>query len=188
MRIGLERHPGYGLPLQACNGGRVPSQRGLCRVRGRPDHAKMSGNRNQVKAALVCFQTLDGISASVVGVMMPLVVADITRRGGRLNLGMGILGLAGGLGAMISNAAGGALANRFGQTAAFAALGVVGLTLVALIWRKMPDTKPKISSADTEGTRPPDRGGPRAGGHSPKASLSRRLVSSHGQAAPRRRS
>jgi hypothetical protein len=58
---------------------------------------------NSSPVALVCFQTLDGISASVIGVMLPLAVADITRRTGRFNLGMGILGLAGGLGATLSN-------------------------------------------------------------------------------------
>src|SRR5215471_12324452 len=52
---------------------------------------------------MVCYQALDGVSASVVGVMLPLVVADITRRGGRFNLGMGLVGLAVGIGATLSN-------------------------------------------------------------------------------------
>jgi hypothetical protein len=82
---------------------------------------------NSSPAALVCCQALDGISASVIGMMLPLVVADITRRTGRFNIGMGVVGLAAGLGATLSTAAGGAVANHLGQAAAFGALGVAGI-------------------------------------------------------------
>jgi predicted MFS family arabinose efflux permease len=73
--------------------------------------------------------------------MLPLVVADITSRGGRFNLGMGIVGLATGLGATLSNAVGGAIANYLGQTAAFAGLGLAGLAAFLLAWLRMPDTR-----------------------------------------------
>ncbi|MBV8522151.1 MAG: MFS transporter, partial [Acetobacteraceae bacterium] len=63
---------------------------------------------------LVSCQALDGISASVIGVMLPLFVADITRRGGRFNLGMGIVGLVSGIGATLSTSIGGAIALHFG--------------------------------------------------------------------------
>lgn len=53
-----------------------------------------------------------------IGVMLPLIVSDITTRRGRFNLGMGIIGLAVGLGATLSDAVGGTIANRLGQTAA----------------------------------------------------------------------
>jgi MFS family permease len=102
---------------------------------------------NSSPAALVCYQALDGITASVIGVMLPLVVADITRRSGRFNLGMGILGFAGGLGATLSNAVGGAIANHLGEPPAFAALGLAGLVCFILVWLRMPDTKADISPA-----------------------------------------
>jgi MFS family permease len=120
---------------------------------------------NSNPAALIGFQTLDGISASVIGVMLPLAVADITRRTGRFNLGMGILGLAGGLGATLSNLVGGALANHFGPSTAFFSLGLAGLALFVLAWREMPDTRPKISAVDAAGTRPLAPAAPRIAGH-----------------------
>jgi MFS family permease len=91
-------------------------------------------------ALLVCCQALDGISASVIGVMLPLFVADITRRGGRFNLGMGIVGLVSGIGATLSTSIGGAIAQHFGYSAAFAALCAAGLAAFLLIWLRMPDT------------------------------------------------
>jgi MFS family permease len=48
---------------------------------------------------LAVFQALDGVSAAAVfGVMLPLIAADLTRRTGYLNLAIGALGLALGLG------------------------------------------------------------------------------------------
>ena len=41
---------------------------------------------------LVVMQILDGITAAVFGVMVPLVVADLTRGTGHFNLGQGIVG------------------------------------------------------------------------------------------------
>ena len=89
---------------------------------------------------LVCCQALDGISASVIGVMLPLFVADITRRGGRFNLGMGIVGLVSGIGATFSTSIGGAIAEHFGYSVAFAALCAAGFAAFLLIWLRMPNT------------------------------------------------
>jgi MFS family permease len=89
---------------------------------------------------LVCCQALDGISASVIGVMLPLFVADITRRGGRFNLGMGVVGLVSGIGATFSTSIGGAIAEHFGYSVAFAALCAAGLAAFLLIWLRMPNT------------------------------------------------
>lgn len=94
---------------------------------------------------MVCYQALDGISAAVIGVMLPLVVADITRRGGRFNLGMGIVGLGVGIGATLSNAIGGAVANHFGEVAAFATLAAAGVAAFVLVWLRMPNTAAPVS-------------------------------------------
>ena len=91
---------------------------------------------------MVLYQALDGISASVIGVMLPLIVADLTHEGGRFNFGMGFVGLISGLGATLSTALGGAIAARFGVATAFAALAVAGFAAVALAWWEMPDTAP----------------------------------------------
>lgn len=89
---------------------------------------------------MVVYQALDGVSAAMMGVMLPLVVADVTRRGGRFNFGMGFVGLISGLGATLSNVLGGAIATHLAYGSAFAVLGVFGLAAFVLAWREMPDT------------------------------------------------
>ena len=51
---------------------------------------------------LFAVQLLDGVTAAVLAVMVPLVVADLTRGTGHFNLGQGILGTATGIGASLS--------------------------------------------------------------------------------------
>src|SRR5439155_25112081 len=83
-------------------------------------------------------QILDGISAAGFGVMLPLVAADLTRGTNRFNLCMGLLGLAAGLGATISTALAGGLADRYGQTAALGALAAFGLASVLMVLAAFP--------------------------------------------------
>ena len=90
--------------------------------------------------AMVFVQALDGISAAVVGMIVPLVVADITRRYGRFNLAMGVVGLAVGVGAAVSTSFAGAVADRFGNTMAYAALAAAGLAACLLVWLALPET------------------------------------------------
>ena len=92
---------------------------------------------------LVPIQALDGISASVFGVMLPLIAADIAGRSGHFTLTMSTIGLAAGLGATISTFAAGTTADAFGPAAAFAALSLCGAAATALILFAMPETKPK---------------------------------------------
>jgi MFS family permease len=91
---------------------------------------------------LVAMQVLDGVSATVFGLMMPLIAADLTRRTGYLNLAIGSLGLAAGLGATASTTAAGLVADEFGASAAFLGLAVIGCASVAMIWWMMPETRP----------------------------------------------
>jgi MFS family permease len=92
-------------------------------------------------AWLVPIQALDGVSAAVFGVMLPLVAADITRRSGHFNLAMSAVGLAAGLGATVSTLVAGELADRSGTYAAFLALTGSGLAALALVWLAMPETR-----------------------------------------------
>jgi MFS family permease len=98
---------------------------------------------------LVAMQLLDGVSATVFGLMMPLIAADLTRRTGYLNLAIGALGLAAGLGATASTTAAGVVADRFGAPAAFLGLAVIGFAAVALIWWMMPETRPQKPLIDS---------------------------------------
>jgi len=91
---------------------------------------------------LVAFQLLDGVSATVFGLMMPLIAADVTRSTGHLNLAIGSLGLAAGLGATISTTIAGVVADSFGAPAAFLGLATAGMTAVGVLWQMMPETRP----------------------------------------------
>jgi MFS family permease len=87
---------------------------------------------------VVAIQVLDGISAAIIGVMFPLVVADITRETGRYSLGLGIVGSAVGIGAASSTILAGYLFDHFGRGPAFfslAGVAAVGATLVLVLMR-----------------------------------------------------
>ena len=92
---------------------------------------------------LVLVQALDGITAASLGVMVPLMIADITRGTGRFNLSQGFVGAAIGIGATISPTLAGYLADRFNATAAFAGLGCVAALALLFAWRFLPETKPR---------------------------------------------
>jgi predicted MFS family arabinose efflux permease len=91
---------------------------------------------------VVLFQLLDGIAAACFGVMVPLVTADITGRSGHLNLALGFVGFAMGIGATLSTTVAGWIADHYGDPAAFAALAFAGLAGLALVWLAMPETRP----------------------------------------------
>ena len=64
---------------------------------------------------LVVVQLLDGVTAAVFAVMVPLVIADLTRGTGHFNLGQGIVGTATGIGASLSATFAGYMTDRFGS-------------------------------------------------------------------------
>jgi MFS family permease len=87
-------------------------------------------------------QLLDGLTAAVFSVMVPLVVADLTRGTGRFNLGQGIIGTATGIGASLSATLAGYTTDRFGSPVAFASLAAIGVVGLAVLWSLMPETRP----------------------------------------------
>jgi MFS family permease len=102
---------------------------------------------------IVAFQVLDGISAAVLGVLVPLTVADITRGSGHFNLAQGTTGCAMGIGASISTVLTGYIADNYGSYTAFIVLAVVaafGFTLVAFV---MPETKSMRQTDDRRDQR-----------------------------------
>jgi MFS family permease len=84
--------------------------------------------------AVVAVQALDGISAAILGVTLPLVVADITRGTGRFNLGLGIVGSAVGIGAALSTTLAGYTIDRFGSGVAFCGLASVAVRIGPFEW------------------------------------------------------
>jgi MFS family permease len=87
---------------------------------------------------VVLFQLLDGLAAACFGVMVPLVVADVAGRSGHLNLSLGFVGFAMGIGATLSTTIAGWIADRYGDPAAFVTLALAGLAGLALVWLASP--------------------------------------------------
>jgi predicted MFS family arabinose efflux permease len=76
-------------------------------------------------------------------VLVPLVVADVTRRTGHFNLALGITGTAIGLGASLSTTLAGYVSDHFGSETAFLVLAVIAAGGLACIWAFMPETRPQ---------------------------------------------
>jgi MFS family permease len=91
--------------------------------------------------ALLAGQALGGITAAVVGVMLPLIAADISRERGHFNLCIGVFGLCAAAGAALSTALAGEVADSAGNPAAFLFLAVAGLAGLTLIGLAMPETR-----------------------------------------------
>jgi len=91
--------------------------------------------------ALVAVQLLDGVSAAALGVMVPLIVADVTRGTGRFNLALGFIGSAVGIGASASTTLAGYLSDHFGSAVAFFGLAGIAAAGVALAIAALPETK-----------------------------------------------
>jgi len=94
---------------------------------------------------IVVVQILDGVCAAVLGVALPLVVADITRGTGRFNLGLGVVGSAVGIGAALSTTLAGYSIDHFGSSVAFFSLASIAACGLALVWLLLPETGPMRS-------------------------------------------
>jgi MFS family permease len=91
---------------------------------------------------LVAVQVFDGITAAVLSVMVPLIVADVTFGSGHFNLAQGIVGTATGIGASLSTVLAGYVSDKFGSVVAFGGLAAIAAAGLVLIWLAMPETRP----------------------------------------------
>jgi len=91
---------------------------------------------------VVGFQLLDGISGAVLGVLTPLVIADLTSGTGRFNLAQGIIGTASGIGASLGTTLFGLVAVSLGRTAVFLSIASVALLAALILGFLMPETRP----------------------------------------------
>jgi predicted MFS family arabinose efflux permease len=90
---------------------------------------------------IVVVQILDGVTAAVFAVMVPLIIADLTRGTGHFNLGQGIVGTATGIGASVSASLAGHISDHFGSPASFAGLASIGFIGLLAVWFLMPETR-----------------------------------------------
>jgi predicted MFS family arabinose efflux permease len=91
---------------------------------------------------LVVVQVLDGITAAVMSVMIPLIVADVAFGSGHFNLAQGVVGTATGIGASLSTVLAGFISDTLGSNVAFLGLAAVAAAGLASIWFAMPETRP----------------------------------------------
>jgi MFS family permease len=91
---------------------------------------------------LVVVQLLDGLTAAVFSVMVPLTIADLTRGTGRFNLTQGIVGTMMGIGASLSPTFAGYMSDYFGNSFAFLGLAMVAAVGLVAAWAMMPETRP----------------------------------------------
>jgi predicted MFS family arabinose efflux permease len=91
---------------------------------------------------VLAVQMLDGVCAAILGVVLPLVVADIMRGTGRFNLGLGVIGSAVGIGAALSTTLAGYTIDHFGAGVAFCGLAGIAMSGLALVWLLLPETRP----------------------------------------------
>jgi MFS family permease len=92
---------------------------------------------------IVALQVFDGVSAVILGIVFPLVVADITRDTGRFNLALGIVGSAIGIGAALSTTLAGYMLDHFGSAITFCSMAGVAAAGMLLAWLVMPETRPE---------------------------------------------
>jgi predicted MFS family arabinose efflux permease len=92
---------------------------------------------------LVVVQVLDGISAAMLAVMVPLIIADATRGTGHFNLAQGIVGSGVGVGASLSTTFAGYVSDRLGSSVAFFSLAGIATVGLVLAWALMPETRPE---------------------------------------------
>ncbi|BDG73077.1 MFS transporter [Roseomonas fluvialis] len=93
---------------------------------------------------LVGVQLLDGIGAGLFGVLLPLMVADLTRGSGHFGAVLGLLAVAQGLGASLGNALAGQVAARGSYDAAFLTLAGIAAAGAVFFAIAMRETRPRV--------------------------------------------
>ncbi len=94
-------------------------------------------------ALVIAAQIFDGVSAVALGVMVPLIVADVTRGSGRFNSALGIVGMIAGVGGALSTTLAGAVTDHLGSHFAFLGLGTVALLAFGAVLLFLPETRPR---------------------------------------------
>lgn len=90
---------------------------------------------------LLALQVLDGIGAGIFGVMLTLMISDLTRGSGHFNFALGISATCVGLGAALSNLVAGTVAATWNYHTAYLLLAGVAVVALLLFTFAMPETR-----------------------------------------------
>ncbi len=107
--------------------------------------------RVESPVALLTLQLLDGAGACLFGIMLTLVIGDLTHGPGHFSLVLGVAATCVGLGAAGSNLLAGHLAQIAGPGTAFAVLALVACAALLLFAARMPETGQARLSKSTPG-------------------------------------
>ena len=149
LDVGLRqsREGASALPQQI--GLRTKSERRQPPLDGLGLHDRRAGLGNVGDPIQDMVQVLDGITAAVLSVLIPLIVADVAFGSGHFNLAQGVVGTATGIGASLSTVLAGYVSDKFGSSVAFAGLATVAAVGLVVIWMAMPETRPPPQSRQT---------------------------------------
>ncbi|MGI4952513.1 MAG: MFS transporter, partial [Janthinobacterium lividum] len=89
---------------------------------------------------VVAIQLLDGVAAGIFGVISVIIASDLTRGTGRFNLMQGLVALAVGVGAALSNVIGGYVVQAFGYSVGFLGLAAAAVCALLFFALLMPET------------------------------------------------
>ena len=84
---------------------------------------------------------LDGVAAGIFGVISVLIASDLMRGTGRFNLAQGLVALAVGIGAGLSNTVAGYVVQWFGYATGFLTLAGIAVCALAFFALLMPETR-----------------------------------------------
>jgi MFS family permease len=90
---------------------------------------------------VVAAQLLDGISAATLGVLVPLIIADVMRGSGHFNVAQGVVGAAVGIGASLSTALAGYITDALGSMPAFLFLAGAAISGLILTFTLFPEPR-----------------------------------------------
>lgn len=97
-------------------------------------------------AWLIGVQVLDGIGAGIFGVLVVLMVSDLTRGTGRFNVTQGAIATAVSLGAAISNLSAGFVVDAVGYAATFCVLAAIAVAALVVFAWGVAETAPDPAS------------------------------------------
>jgi MFS family permease len=95
---------------------------------------------------VIAAQVLDGMSAASLGVLVPLIIADVTRGSGHFNFAQGLIGAAVGIGASLSTGIAGYVADISGPAIVFFSLCGVAVAGVVFVIALVPETRTDVTN------------------------------------------